>query len=367
MYSAKTGLWARRCVIAFSCVVACSLISATCVQIPVPGAGYTVANLVSDGSAIAAAHTDAHLINGWGVAFNPVGFAWVANAETGVSTLYDGQGNAQSLVVTIPPPQGGAAPSHPTGIVYSGGSDFVVTGGANTGPSRFIFATEDGTISGWSPQADPTNAITMVDNSGVGSVYKGLALVGNGTADQIFVTDFHNNKVETYDGTFSPISTGSRFTDPDMPDGFAPFGIANIGDQLYVTYALQDADAHDDVPGAGNGYVDIFDTNGNLVKRFASQGALNSPWAIVKAPALFGEFSLAILVGNFGDGKINAYHEGTGAFLGTLSTPNGDPIVIDGLWGMAFGNGIHSQPGNTLFFAAGPDGESHGLYGKITP
>jgi len=366
MNSGKAVRWVRRCLFGFSCVVACSLISATCVQIPQPGAGYTVTNLVSDGTP-AAAHTDAHLINGWGVAFNPVGFAWVSAAETGVSTLYDGQGNPQSLVVTVPAPQGSAEPGHPTGIVYSGGSDFVVTKGTNSGPSRFIFATEDGTIAGWSSTVDLNNAITVVANSGAGTIYKGLALVGNGTVDQIFVTDFHNNKVETYDGTFAPIPTGTRFVDPDMPDGYAPFGISNIGDQLYVTFALQDADAHDDVPGAGHGFVDVFDTNGNFVKRFASQGALDSPWGVVKAPLLFGEFSLAILVGNFGDGKINAYSESTGAMLGTLSTPTGDPIVIDGLWGMAFGNGFNNQPTNVLFFAAGPDSEAHGVYGKIVP
>ena len=204
-------------------------------------------------------------------------------------------------------------------------------------------------------------AILAADNSASGAVYKGLAL-GN----FLYATNFHEARVDAFDKTFAPASLSGSFTDPNIPAGFAPFGIANIGGSLYVTYAKQDEDQHDDVKGPGNGYVDVFDTNGTLVRRFASQGTLNSPWAVVRAPAGFGSLGDTILVGNFGDGHINAFDPNSGNLLGAL-TDGHHPIAIDGLWGLSFGNGASAGDVNTLFFTAGPGDEEHGLFGSLQP
>lgn len=331
------------------------------------GQGYLQSNLVSDGT-IPAAHTDPNLINAWGIAFNPTSVVWVADNGTGVATLYDGNGTPQSLVVTIPPPAGSADQSKPTGVVFSGSAtDFIVNSGGASSPARFIFATEDGTISGWDPTVPPppvsTQAIREVDNSATGAIYKGLALAQS----RLYATDFHNNRIDVFNNSFAPIALGGSFQDPNLPAGFAPFGIREIGGNIFVTYAMQDADAEDDVAGAGLGYVDVFDPDGNLIKRLVSDGVLDAPWGLALAPGNFGAFSNALLVGNFGDGSINAFNPTTGAFLGSLADPEGNPIVIDGLWGITFGNGLPTQPTNTLFFAAGPDDENHGLYGRLDP
>lgn len=325
---------------------------------------YTPHVLVSNG-AIPAPHIDSNLRNGWGVAFNPNGFVWVADNGTGKSTLYDGDGVPQSLVVTIP--GAGGAQGAPTGIVFSSSNDFAVTKSGVSGPSRFIFAGEDGTISGWAPNVDGTHAILAVDNSPSQAVYKGLALASNGNGNFLYAADFHNGKVAVFDSKFQPASLPGSFSDLRLPAGFAPFGIQNLNGDLYVTYAKQDADRHDDVAGPGLGFVNIFNANGQLIRRIASRGALNSPWGLALAPADFGIFSNALLVGNFGDGRINAYDLPTGNFLGQMRGPDGKRLVIDGLWGVAFGNGINDQPTNVLFFAAGPNGESDGAYGRIEP
>ena len=322
-----------------------------------PATKFTVTPLVSDGS-IAAAHTDANLVNGWGVAFNPTGFVWVADAGTAKSTLYDGNGVVQSLVVATPP--------SPTGIVFNGtASDFVVTRAGVSGASAFIFAGEDGTLAGWSPTVNRTATVTVFDGGNAGKSYKGLALAAQGGANFLYATDFHNGAVDMFDRTFTPFSTAGRFRDAALPAGYAPFGIQAIGSQIYVTYAKQDAQAHDAVNGAGLGVVDVFDTAGTFVKRLVAGGPLNAPWGVAMAPAGFGTFGSALLVGNFGDGRINAFDPATGRFLGALSKADGTPIVIDGLWGIAFGNGVNQQPATTLFFAAGPVDETHGLYGRI--
>jgi uncharacterized protein (TIGR03118 family) len=326
---------------------------------------YRIENLVSDGS-IAVDHTDPNLINGWGVAFNPVGFVWVADNGTGKATLYDGQGNPQALVVAIPSAAGGDTPGRPTGIVFNGSGQFAVQNGDSApAPSAFIFASEDGTISGWAPSVDLNNAILAVDNSASGAIYKGLALAANGTANFLYATDFHNARIDVFDENFQPVMLSGSFQDRGIPEGFAPFGIQNLNGDLYVTYAKQDEDAEDDVPGAGLGFVNVFDANGNLIRRVASGGALNAPWGLAIAPADFGRFSNRLLIGNFGDGLINAYDVATGAFIDQLRGDNGEPLRIDGLWGIAFGNGILEQPTNVLFFAAGPNEENGGLYGRI--
>ena len=329
---------------------------------------YAATSLVSDFSAstnpYSSANVDTHLVNAWGLAFNPAGFVWVANAGTSTSTLYDGNGVPQTLVVAIP--DGAAGTADPTGIVYSGSSDFVVSQGGLSGASRFIFVGEAGTLSGWAPGVNLNNAVTVFDGASAGAIYKGLALASSGGANFLYATDFHNGRVDVFDATFAKVTTAGGFTDPTLPAGYAPFGIQAIGASIYVTFAKQDAAAEDDVSGAGLGLVDVFDATGHFVKRLVDVGgALNAPWGIALAPADFGPFSNALLVANFGDGKINAFDASTGAKLGTLSKADGSPIAIDGLWGIAFGNGINSQPTNTLFFTAGPADETHGVYGRI--
>jgi len=320
-------------------------------------------NLVSDGT-IAAAHTDPHLVNGWGVAFNPFGFVWVAAADGMVSTLYDGGGNVQSLVVQIPSPTADTG-GHPTGIVFNGSDGFVASKGAVSGPSRFLFATEDGVIAAWSPTVDLTHALRMVDRSASGANYKGLALSAGGTGQLLYATDFVNARVDVFNSSFQHVALhAGAFTDPGIPHGFAPFGIQAIGGDIYVTYAQQ-GEGGDEAHGAGLGYVDVYTPTGTLIRRIASRGCLDAPWGITLAPAGFGTMSNKLLIGNFGDGRINAFSPTSGASLGPLRGSNGAAIHIDGLWGMQFGNGLAHQPVNTLFFAAGPDDESHGLYGRL--
>lgn len=328
---------------------------------------YVQRNLVSNVATIPAANSDPNLKNAWGVAFNPNGFVWVTANGTGKSTLYDGDGKPQTLVVTVPAPAGSQEHSKPTGIVFSGSNDFVVAKNNVSGPSRFIFATEDGTISGWAPNVDLTNAILMVDNSAKEAIYKGLALAANGSGNFLYATDFHNGKIDVFDKDFKPASLSGTFSDPSLPKGFAPFGIQNLQGNLYVTYAKQDADREDDVAGRHLGLVNVFDANGNLIRRVASGGPLNAPWGLAIAPADFGRFSHTLLVGNFGDGRITAFDLRTGWPLGQLRGQDGRRLSIPGLWGIAFGNGLQNQSTNALFFAAGPNDEQDGLYGRIDP
>jgi uncharacterized protein (TIGR03118 family) len=271
---------------------------------------------------------------------------------------------AQSLVVAIPAGSSGSA--SPTGIVFNGTSGFQVTQAGSVGASAFIFVGEAGTVSGWSPAVNPTNAVLVVDGAAQSKVYKGLAIATQAGAPRLYAADFHNGVVDVFDATFTPVVVAGAFTDSSLPAGYAPFGIQAIGNQIFVSYAIQDASAHDEVDGTGLGAVDVFDTAGNLVKRLIPPGGkLNAPWGMAMAPANFGTFSNALLVGNFGDGKINAFDSVTGTALGTLTDPGGVVIAIDGLWGLAFGNGINAQPTNTLFYTAGPAGEKNGAYGRI--
>ncbi|MFM0067004.1 TIGR03118 family protein [Paraburkholderia aspalathi] len=323
---------------------------------------FTSSVLVSDG-AVSAPHTDPNLKNGWGVAFNPKGFVWVADNGTSVATLYDGNGVPQSLVVSIP--NGTSGTANPTGIVFNGTTDFTVTQGGKSGVGAFIFSGEGGTITAWAPAVAPTNAIVMVDGGSAGAVYKGLALASNGTANFLYATDFHNNRIDVFDTNFAKVAMPGKFQDATLPAGFAPFGIQAIGSKLFVTYAKQDAAAHDNVDGSGLGFVDVFDTSGNLLQHFASAGPLNAPWGVAQAPGNFGRFSGDILIGNFGDGTINAFDPASGQSLGTINLSNGTTFVQPGLWGIAFGNGLDNQPTNTLFFAAGPNDEANGVYGRI--
>ncbi len=333
---------------------------------------YRQANLVSD-LVGAAQFKDAHLVNPWGLVHGPATPWWVADNGAGVSTLYDGNGNAfpppptGPLVVTIPPPAG-AAPgtlAAPTGVIFNGNGGFNVSENGKSFSSVFIFDTEDGTISGWNLNfADRSHAVLAVDRSNVGkgAVYKGLAIGSNSSGTFIFATNFRFGTVEMFDSNFKLVRS---FTDHLLPQSYAPFGIQNIGGNLYVTFAKQNAAKHDDVAGPGHGFVDVFDTNGNLIRRLISRGSLNSPWGLALAPPNFGQFSNDLLVGNFGDGHINVFDPNTGAALGSLQIGGVIPIQIDGLWSLQFGNGNLAGATNELFFTAGIDGEAHGLFGDI--
>jgi uncharacterized protein (TIGR03118 family) len=342
-------------------------------------AAFSLTKLVADTSGGTAANLDTHLVNPWGVSI-PAGnfFAWVANNHTETSTLYDGNGKPQPhaapLVVNFAASAAGTT-FDPTGIVFnSNNADFVVTSAGKSGSASFIFDGEGGMIAGWSFGVDATHAFTMYTDTG-GAVYKGLAIAQNAGKSFLYATDFHNNKVDVFDAAFVKQTTSAstfQFSDPGIPAGYAPFGIQAIANgtggatQIYVTYAQQLApDNHDNADGAGLGYVDIYDTNGKFIKQLVAKGALNAPWGIALAPADFGGLSKTLLVGNFGDGKINGYDPAAGTLVGTVNDSKGTAIATPGLWGIAFGNDANNQPHNTLFFAAGTNNEANGSYGRI--
>jgi uncharacterized protein (TIGR03118 family) len=325
---------------------------------------YVQRDLVSDVPG-AAELLDADLVNAWGLAFGPATPAWVADNGTDVSTLYSGAVGSTPvakvpLTVSIP---GGA----PTGAVFNGSSGFVVSSGASSGPARFLFASEAGTITGWNPAVPPpppaTQAHTAV--SVPGAIFKGLAIADTATGARIYASDFHTGQVDVWDANFAAVQRPGAFRDLSLPAGYAPFGIQAVGGRIVVTYAKQDADAEDELAGPGNGFVDVYDTDGNLLRRFAAHGPLTAPWGVAQAPQGFGRASGALLIGNFGDGHINAYDSTSGKFLGGLRDEHGGRIAIDGLWALEFGNGVIGTP-QTLLFTAGPGEESHGLFGRLT-
>ncbi len=324
----------------------------------------------------AANGNDPSLVNPWGLSRGPTTPWWVSDNGTGVATLYSGTGvpfpTGSPIVVAVPPPKGSAAgtTAAPTGNNFNGTHDFIVTAQATgrSGPALFLFSTEDGTISGWSPTVNAHQAILAVDNSTspAGAVYKGLALGHMRGANFLYAANFRAGTVDVFNAQFAPVYLPGAFTDATIPAGYAPFNIANIGGQLYVTYAQQNGQKHDDVAGPGHGYLDVYTTAGKLVRRLVSQGPLDSPWGLALAPAGFGSFSNDLLVGNFGDGRVNAFDPRTGASLGALLDQKGHPIAIGGLWGLAFANGGNVGPTTTLFFTAGSGHEAHGLFGSLT-
>ncbi len=317
---------------------------------------YQQTNLVSDMAGVAN-HTDPKLINPWGISFFPGQPFWIADNNSGYSTVYDATGAVQSpSAVPIPAPPGDASPATPTGTVINQTSGFKVNGF----PSQFLFDSEDGTISGW---YNAGHAVLLVDRSSAGAVYKGLAMITNASGSFLLATNFRSGQVEVFDGNFNLVTLAGSFGDPSLPAGYAPFGIQPIGSQVFVTYALQDAAKHDPVAVAGNGYVNVFDMNGNLVNRFASTGTLNAPWGTVQASPTFGMFSNDVLIGNFGDGTINAF-DNHGNFLGQLKDQTGAVISNGSLWALSFGAGGTGDP-NTLYFTAGLANEGHGLFGAI--
>ena len=291
---------------------------------------------------------------------------WVSDNGADVSTLYSGGvGSAAltpaALVVSIPH---GA----PTGVVFNPTMNWVVSSGSSSGPAVFIFASEKGWITGWNPGVPPPAPSTQAQQAVKGegdSVYKGLAIT-TGASNYLYAANFGKARIDVFDANFKQLTWNGAFEDPTLPAHYAPFDIANIGGVLYVTYAEQDKHRHDDVKGPGHGYIDVYDLNGTLLRRFASEGVLNSPWGLALAPVGWGAFGGDLLVGNFGDGRISAFDPATGTLLGQLTNSDGNIIAIDGLWGLQFGNGTAGSP-QSLLFTAGIAGEAHGLLGKIEP
>ncbi|HJZ97724.1 MAG TPA: TIGR03118 family protein [Candidatus Solibacter sp.] len=334
-------------------------------------ANYVQHNLVSDIPGLAD-RTDPNLVNAWGIVHS-AGSPWWVNANgTGISELFDGAGQAfplaNPLVVLIPPPSGPTpvtppTGATPTGVVFNGTSDFQI---AKDKPAIFLFVTEDGTISGWNPGVDLTHAVIMVPSS-PGAVYKGATLGQNGGANFLFVANFRGGTVDVYDKTFTQVVLGAgAFLDGTLPAGFAPFNVQNINGNIFVAFAKQDDAKHDEVDGAKLGFVDVFDTAGNLKMRLQHGPWFNAPWGMTLAPDGFGKLSDLLLIGNFGSGRIAAFDPASGGFRGHLNGQRG-PLTIDGLWGIGFGNGANAGSATTLFFAAGIDSEAHGLFGTITP
>jgi uncharacterized protein (TIGR03118 family) len=342
----------RRAILALGVLVAALLV--TLPLQAAEGNSYTVTPLVSDVPG-AAPVLDPDLVNAWGLTASSTSPWWVSDNETSVSTLYNGAGAKQSLTVAV------GTDSGPTGVVFNTlGSGFNVTNGTTTASSRFIFDGEDGVLRGWSPTVDATHALVGAMGD-PGAIFKGLAIADG----KLFASDFHNNEVAVFDSGWNLVD---RFTDTGLPSGYAPFGIQASNSHIFVTFAKQDANAEDEVAGQGRGFVDEFDTSGNLVARVAQHGQLNAPWGLAQAPSDFGRFSGDLLVGNFGDGQINAYGLGANGrytHKGELRS-NGRSLTIDGLWALEFGNGANAGHTNELFFTAGPNDESHGLFGKIT-
>jgi len=315
---------------------------------------YQQTNLVSDMTGVAN-NTDPNLVNPWGISFFPGSTFWIADNKSGFSSIYNASGVLQ-FAVLIPAPAGDASPAKPTGTVINQTSGFKVNGF----PSQFLFDTEDGTISGW---YNSGNAVILADRSSTGAVYTGLAMITNGTGSFLLADNFNTAQIDVFDSNFNLTALAGSFSDPTLPAGYAPFGIQPIGSQVFVTYALQNANKNGAAAGAGDGYVSIFDDNGNFVSRFASAGNLNAPWGVVQASASFGMFSNDMLIGNFGDGTINAF-DSKGNFLGQLEDPTGAVLTNGALWGMVFGAGGTGDP-NTLYFTAGFAAGGHGLFASL--
>jgi uncharacterized protein (TIGR03118 family) len=348
-------------------------------------ASFVETALVSDIPGVAP-HTDPAVVNPWGFTETPKGQFQLSDNGSGTAALFAADGTPLGAPIVIPPPAGSPAgtASTPNGQETNDTSDFVISEAGRSAPAQTLFSTEDGTIAGFNPAVDPSNAIIAADQSASGAVYKLLATASAGGANYLYATNFHNGSVDVFDKNFGMHTFfAGQFTDPNAPAGFAPFGVKDISGTLFVTYAKQDADKHDDVAGAGNGFIDEFDTSGHFLKRFASGTAaggsltaLNSPIGLTIAPAGFANFGGDLLVGNFGDSHVSAFNLKTGRFLGQLQDTSGHPLVLNGginsdptdtkgLWGIAFGNGEGGAGKHTLFFAAGPNDENDGVFGMV--
>lgn len=325
---------------------------------------YTRVDLTTDSSAVAPkAIVDPNLVNAWGLSRASFSPWWVSDNGTGLSTLYDLTGTPQSLVVTIPPGKGQTGPSAPTGTVYNYTTGFEVAAGK---PAIFLFVTENGTIAGWNPGVNPVVAVTKKDRSTVAS-YKGCAIAMTASGPRLYATNFKSGRVEVFNSSFGFV-TDAAFKDPSLPSNYVPFNIQNVGGNLVVTFAHRSPGEEDEDHGAGIGFVGIFDPSGRLLARLEHGPWMNAPWGVTMAPADFGVFSHRLLVGNFGNGVINAFNPVTGAFVGPLLNPNGLPIHVHGLWAISFAAGNErSGLANDLYFTAGPNDENDGLFGKISP
>lgn len=358
--------------------IALLLGAATSSAFPQNAQHYTQTNLTSNQASLAPTR-DANLVNPWGLARSSKGPWWVSDNGTGLSTLYDGTGKIIPRVVPVPPSDPNTPPGSPTGIVFNGDANsFQIAPGK---AAAFLFVTEDGTISGWNPTVSPS-AVIVVNNK-TKSVFKGATIATvnkNGVAQSyLYAADFRQGKVAVYDAAFAPVylSGGNEeereeheagaFTDERIPDGYAPFNIQNIGGNLVVAFAKQDSAKHDEVQGAGKGYVDVFSPTGHLLLRLQHGDFLNAPWGLALGSSDFGAFSHDLLVGQFGSGQILAFDPVTGKYKGPLQNASNAPIVIDGLWAICFGNGASAGPANSLYFTAGIDHEQNGLFGAITP
>ena len=360
---------------------------------------YQQTNLVSNVPVTPAASvTDPNLQNAWGLVHGPTTPWWISNNAGGTSTLYNtsglnpenpaGQTPAPVLVpvtivalnapggapgngVKIPNAPSQPAPGSPTSVMYNGSTtDFLLAPGK---PAVFLFVTEDGTIQGWNSGVNATTAVIEVDNSQTpnknsGAVYKGATIAEIGGSEYILAANFRSGRIDVFDSNFKSVSVPEEaFHDDGIPPGFAPFNVQGIGPNIYVTFAQQDSAKHDPVAGAGLGYVVVFDGHGKNIAHIEHGDWFNAPWGVVLAPADFGEFSHALLVGNFRGGTVAAFNPRTGRYIGNVLNAGGSTVNIDGLWALAFGNGGASGPGSTLFFTAGPDNETNGLFGTLTP
>jgi uncharacterized protein (TIGR03118 family) len=349
-----------------------------------PAAGsFTDKALVSNNMGVVATATtiDANLSNPWGIAIAPGLPFWIADNNSNLSTLYSGTGEVETQEITGSTDTGIAIPSsaagvqsNPTGQVYNGAGGFLIATPKGQETAQFLFDGEGGTIAAWANDSGAA-AMTAYDDGVVNganhAVYKGLAIGTANGATYLYATDLHNNKVDVFDTNFAkPVAMQGKFVDPNLPAGFVPFGIAAVSNELYVTFAMQDQAMHDEVTGAGMGYVDAFDFNGNLLNRFASAGVLNAPWGIAVAPTGFGSLAGDVLIGNFGDGTVNIFTpNGTSlaTSVGALMVSNGGALSIPGLWSLAFGNGDPDKPTTTLFYTAGFANQTDGVFGSISP
>ncbi len=336
---------------------------------------FTQTNLISDGS-VPALMTDPNLINPWGVSYSPTSPFWISENGSGVTSIDSVTGGTVTLnaipPVTIAPATPGGDPAAPTGQVFNSFADsgaFTLQDGS---PATFLFATEDGTISGWNKAAGAESSITVNESAnpadgsealGLGAVYKGLAIAPTDDGPMLYATNFRHGTVDMFDKNFNQVGS---FTDRNLPAGYAPFNVQELNGKLFVTFALQDDMKHDDVAGPGNGFVDEFDLSGHLMDRVASGGPLNSPWGLAIAPDSFGKFAGDLLVGNFGDGTINAFDPHDDKFLGKLTDASGNPLAIPDLWELIPGNGGSAGDPNKIYFTAGLQDEAHGLFGSLT-
>lgn len=332
----------------------------------VPGA-FVMTPLVSNG-AVPATTIDSALINPWGLTASPESPIWVANNATQTTTAYDGAGNT---TITVALPAGTRGPADATGLVFNATADFIVDNGIAAAPATFILDGESGTLLAWAPEVDPANALIVYDDGAGGAVYTGLAIAATESANLLYAADFANGKVDVFDAGFRKVVVPNAFVDPLLPPGYAPFGIQALTIEgttvILVAYAQRNPDVPgEELQGEGLGAVSVFDTNGTLLRQLVPQGPpLNAPWAAVVAPPTFGALANLLLIGNFGDGVINAFDPVTGAFVDALRDAAGQPIAIDGLWGLMFGNDTNGQSATSLYFAAGIGEEAAGLYGRI--